>query len=264
MPSRLAARQISEIAQRLLEAECTRHPIPPLTSQYPEITAEDAYAIQLAIIEEKKRLGASVVGKKAGLTSQAMQKFFGVTEPDYGHLLSGMMVEDGGVISREEVIQPRAEPEIAFVLEKDLQGPGVTALDVLAAAKYVVPALEIIDSRIADWKIKLADTVADNASCGKVVVGGRVLRADSLDLRLIGVVLERNGEIVATGAGAAALGNPAIAVAWLANKLATLGQGLKAGEFVLPGSLTAAFDGRPGDNIRATFDKLGPVSVRFA
>jgi 2-keto-4-pentenoate hydratase len=174
-----------------------------------------------------------------------------------------MMVESGNTISTEEAIQPKVEPEIAFVLDSDLHGPGVTALQVIAATRYIVPVLEIIDSRIADWKIKLCDTVADNASCGRVVIGGPVHRADEFDLRLIGVVLEKNGAVIATGAGAAVLGNPANAVAWLANKFAAFDQPLRKGDLILPGSLTSAFDAKPGDNVTANFDRLGSVSVRF-
>ncbi|MGH7905952.1 MAG: 2-keto-4-pentenoate hydratase [Candidatus Binataceae bacterium] len=263
MVSRLTSKQISDIAARLLAAEDDRKPIPPLTSEHPDLAVEDSYAIQLQVVEAKAKRGKAIVGKKAGLTSQAIQKLFGVNEPDFGHLLHDMMVESGEAIASSEVIQAKAEPEIAFVLDHDLRGPGVTALQVIAATRYIVPVLEIIDSRIADWKIKLGDTIADNASCGKVVIGGPVNRADAFDLRLIGVVFEKNGEVVATGAGAAALGNPANAVAWLANKLATFDQSLKKGELILPGSLTSAFDAKPGDNIRATFDRLGSVSVRF-
>jgi 2-keto-4-pentenoate hydratase len=224
---------------------------------------EDAYHVQLSIIERKKSEGAIVVGMKAGVTSKVIQQMFGVNEPDYGHLLDYMMVHEGENIECSRLIQPKAEPEIAFVLAEDLSGPGVTAADVLSATKYVLPVLEIIDSRIADWKIRLPDTVADNASCGRVVIGGNVRRIDAFDLRLVGVVLEKNGEVIATGAGAAALGNPANAVAWLANKLATLNQSLKANQLILPGSLTTAIPVSPGDHIRATFDHLGSVSIRF-
>jgi len=263
MASRLSSSQVSAIAKRLLDAEDRRAPIPPLTAEFPELAVEDAYAIQLAVLEVKKSRGEVVYGRKAGLTSQAIQKLFGVNEPDFGHLLASMMVESGAAIPASEVIQAKAEPEIAFVLDRDLRGPGVTALDVVGATRYVVPVLEIIDSRIADWKIKLGDTIADNASCGKVVIGGPAQPIGNIDLRLVGVVLEKNGEVIATGAGAAALGNPAIAVAWLANKLATFDQALRKGELILPGSLTSAFDARPGDHVRATFDRLGAVSVRF-
>ncbi|MBF6569322.1 MAG: fumarylacetoacetate hydrolase family protein [Candidatus Binataceae bacterium] len=264
MASKLSSSQINQIAQRLLAAEEKRAPIAPLSAEFPDMSANDAYAIQLAVLEHKQSRGEVVYGRKAGLTAVAIQKLFGVSEPDFGHLLASMMVESGGVITSSEVIQAKAEPEIAFVLNQDLRGPGVTALDVIGATNYIVPVLEIIDSRVADWKIKLPDTIADNASCGKVVIGGPARRVDGIDLRLIGVVLEKNGEVIATGAGAAALGNPAIAVAWLANKLATFDQYLRKGELILPGSLTSAFDMKPGDHVCATFDRLGSVSVRFA
>jgi 2-keto-4-pentenoate hydratase len=260
---RLTESQIADSADRLLTAEQTRKTIAPLTGEFPDITVEDAYAIQLRVIAAKRALGHRVVGAKAGLTSQAIQKLFGVTEPDFGHLLDNMMVESGNAISTEDAIQPKVEPEIAFMLGEDLRGPGVTALQVIAATRYLVPVLEIIDSRIADWKIKLCDTVADNASCGRVVIGGPVHRADEFDLRLVGVVLEKNGSVIATGAGAAALGNPANAVAWLANKFASFDQPLRKGDLILPGSLTSAFDAKPGDSVTATFDRLGSVSVRF-
>lgn len=264
MAAKLDQKQIQLIAERLLQAENSRLPIPPLTQDHPDLSVEDAYKIQLSLIEAKRAKGSIVVGKKAGLTSKAIQQMLGVNEPDYGHLLDNMLVNEGEVISCSTLLQPKAEPEIAFILDRDLKGPGVSAADVLAATKYVVPVLEIIDSRIADWKIKLPDTVADNASCGKVVVAGRVCKVDGLDLRLMGVVLEKNGEVVATGAGAAALGNPANSVAWLANKLGTLDQSLKANELILPGSLTSAFAVAPGDHIRATFDHLGSVSIKFS
>jgi 2-keto-4-pentenoate hydratase len=263
LPAKLDQEVIQELARRLLGAEESRRPIAPLTEEYAELQIEDSYSVQLAIIEAKRARGAIVVGKKAGVTSKAIQEMFGVDEPDFGHLLDDMIVAEGDSIKCSTLIQPKAEPEIAFILDKDLRGPGISAADVLAATKYVLPVLEIIDSRIVDWKIKLPDTVADNASCGKVVIGGSVRRVDQLDLRLVGVVLEKNGEIVATGAGAAVLGNPANAVAWLANKLATLDQGLKAGELILPGSLTAAVAVKAGDHVRATFDHLGSVSMKF-
>ena len=263
MPGKLDGKRIQELAARLLQAEDSRQPIAPLTQEDADCSVEDAYRVQVAIVEAKKARGARIVGKKAGVTSKAIQQMFGVHEPDYGHLLEDMIVHEGEVIQSAMLIQPKAEPEIAFILEKELRGPGVSVADVLAATKYVLPVLEIIDSRIADWKIKLADTIADNASCGKVVIGGSVRKVDDLDLRLVGVVLEKNGEVVATGAGAAALGNPANAVAWLANKLAPLDQSLQANELILPGSLTPAVAVTAGDHVRASFDRLGSVGVKF-
>jgi 2-keto-4-pentenoate hydratase len=254
---------VKEIAQTLLQAETSRRPISPLTLEYPDLSIEEAYRIQLSIIEVKKTKGGLVVGKKAGVTSRAIQMMLGVNEPDFGYLLNDMVVNDGDSIQAAKLIQPKAEAEIAFVLRRDLQGPGLSAADVLIATEYVLPVLEIIDSRIEEWKIKLPDTIADNASCGRVVVGGTVHKIDGLDLRLVGVVLEKNSEVVATGAGAAVLGNPANAIAWLANKLATLDQTLKAGELILPGALCGAVDVKAGDSICATFDRLGTVKTKF-
>lgn len=255
--------QVQQWATELWQAEKNRSTIRPITESVAEITLTEAYRIQLAVIEKKKAEGAKIVGKKIGLTSQAMQKMLNVNQPDYGHLLDGMLVQDGDSFPARELIQPKIEPEVAFVLEKDLVGPGITPLQVLASTRFVVPALEIIDSRIEGWKIKLCDTIADNASSARVVLGGPPKQVDQVDLRLIGMVMEKNGEIFQTGAGAAVLGHPAIAVAWLANTLASFGVTLKAGEVILPGAMCAAADIAPGDVIRASFNGLGTVSVRF-
>jgi len=255
--------QIKDWAQRLRQAEENRSPLAPLTAAIPGITIADAYAIQLALIDTKKREGAKVVGKKIGLTSQAMQKMINVDQPDYGHILDRMIVQDGSEFPVRELIQPKIEPEIAFILDRDLKGPGVTPIQVMAAARFVVPALEIIDSRIEGWKIKLCDTIADNASSARVVLGGPPRRVDQVDLKLIGMVMEKNGQVVQTGAGAAVLGHPANAVAWLANAIGEFGVALQAGEIVMPGALTAAVDVAAGDLVRASFDGLGSVSVRF-
>ena len=263
MANRLDETQIAEIADQLLKAEEARHPIAPLTATHPELVIEDAYRIQLATTSVKLKQGARVIGKKAGITSKAIQQLFGVNEPDFGQLLDYMIVADGGNLDASSLIQPKVEPEIAFIMASDLKGPGLTAAHVLSATRYVLPVLEVIDSRIVDWKIKLCDTVSDNASCGRVVTGLAKHPVGGVDLRLIGVVLEKNGEIVATGAGAAALGNPANAVAWLANKLAEFDDGLKADDLVLPGALTTAIELKPGDTVRASFDRLGTVSARF-
>jgi 2-keto-4-pentenoate hydratase len=192
-----------------------------------------------------------------------MQKLLGVDQPDYGHLLDGMVVENGGSISWNRVLQPRVEAEIAFILKKDLAGPRVTVMDVLQATDYVLPALEIVDSRVADWKIKLQDTIADNASSGLYVLGGKALAVDELNLAQVGMVLYKNGEIMNTGVGAAALGHPAACVAWLANKLSEFDIPLKTGEVILSGALSAAVNAEPGDHFRARFAHLGEVSVRF-
>jgi len=248
----------------LLKAECEKKPIPPLTETDPDIGVEEAYQIQLHLIERKKATGRVVVGKKIGLTSLAMQAMLGVKEPDYGHILNDMIIMEGEKIKLADLIAPRLEGEIAFILKEDLQGPGVTISEVLRGSAGIMPALEIIDSRIRDWKIKLPDTVADNASSARVVLGGKLTPLLNLDLRTVGMVLEKNGEIIATAAGAAVLGHPAQAVAWLANKLATYGLTLRKGEIILSGSLTAALPIAPGDFFRADFGHLGDVKIKFA
>src|SRR6266508_60445 len=263
MAASISGNTITEAAGRLYEAEGTRSAIPPLVETYPGLSADDAYRIQRALVDRKLREGAHVVGHKIGLTSVAMQQLLGVDQPDFGHILDTMMVADGDAVPRDTLIFPRVEAEIAFCLREDLRGPGVTAPRVLAATNFVFPALEIVDSRIADWKITLADTIADNASSCRMVAGGRFIPVEDLDLRLVGMVLEKNGEIVNSAAGAAVLGNPTNAVAWLANKLAEFDITLRAGELILPGALSAAVTVQAGDAVRATFDRLGPVSVRF-
>ncbi len=263
MVATLNAATIAEAATRLYESERNRAPIRPLVETYPGLTADDAYRVQLDLIDRKLEEGARVVGHKIGLTSVAMQQLLGVDQPDFGHILDTMMVPNGGAVARDELIYPRVEAEITFVLGEDLRGPGVTVPRVLAATRYVMASLEIVDSRVEDWKITLADTIADNASSCRMVVGGRGIPVDGLDLRLVGMVLERNGEVVNTAAGAAVLGHPAQAVAWLANKLAEFDVTLKAGEVILPGALSAAVTVQAGDFIQATFDHLGSVSVRF-
>ncbi len=252
-----------EAAAALLAAGERRRPIPPLTERWPGLTAEDAYRIQQHVVRARLDAGEAVVGYKVGLTSRAMQELLGVDQPDYGPILSGMVVPDGGAIAASELIQPRVEAEVAFVLGEPLQGPGLTAIDVLAATAGVAAAIEVIDSRIEDWRITLADTIADLASSARVVLAGRLLPVEGTDLRLLGCVLERNGEVVATGAGAAALGNPAQAVAWAANTLGALGVRMEPGHVVMPGALHAAVPAAAGDVFTASFDRLGPVTVRF-
>lgn len=255
--------KIEKFAAQLSEAEQTRVGMDPLTSSDPEISIDEAYYIQLQNIKKKLDEGQKIVGKKIGLTSVAVQKMLGVDEPDYGHLLDSMVVENGGTIDIKTMLQPKIEGEIAFILKKDLKGPNVTVLDVLQATDYVVPALEIVDSRVQDWKIKLQDTVADNASSGLVVLGGKPTKIEDIDLELIGMVLMQNGEVANTGVGAAALGNPASCVAWLANRLADYDITLKAGEVILSGALSSMVVARPGDNFTARFAHLGQVSVNF-
>ena len=250
-------------ADALAAAERDRAPIAPLTETYPAIDADDAYAIQLDQIARKVASGRKVRGLKVGLTAKAMQQMLGVNEPDYGHLLDDMFVLEGGTIPMSEVCYPRVEPELAFVLAEPLPAGSCTAADVMRCTAYVVPALEIVDSRIKDWKIKLADTIADNGSSCRVVVGGRPTPLSKIDPRLIGVTLRINGEIIETGASGAALGNPVSCVAWLANKLAQWNVSLEAGQLILPGACTKAPFVTAGQTVRADFDGLGYVSVRF-
>jgi 2-keto-4-pentenoate hydratase len=193
-----------------------------------------------------------------------MQELLGVTEPDYGVLLDDMFVEDGDQIPLKTMVQPRVEAEMAFVLGQDLAGPGVTTANAIAAIAGVLPAIEIADSRVAGWRIKLADTIADNASSGKVVVGGRLTRITDIDPRLVGMALSRNGEVIDTGAGAAALGNPVRCVAWLANKLGSFGITMRAGDVVLPGAVHRMVQVGPGEVFRAEYAHLGAVTVRFS
>jgi 2-keto-4-pentenoate hydratase len=259
----LTQEAIRQEARELYRAEKEKNTLRPLTEKYPKIEPQEAYRIQLAIIEMKTAEGAKVVGKKIGLTSKAMQKMLSVDQPDYGHILDNMVLQDTAVFPVQELIQPKIEPEIAFILDRALKGPGITAMQVLAATRFVVPALEIIDSRIEGWKIRLCDTIADNASSARVVLGGSPRRIDQVNLKLVGMVLEKNGEIVQTGAGAAVLGHPGVAVAWLANVVGEFGVTLGADEIIMPGALCAAADVSAGDLIQASFDGLGTVSVRF-
>ncbi|MDR3592079.1 MAG: fumarylacetoacetate hydrolase family protein [Negativicutes bacterium] len=254
---------IALLAGELYAAEMTGSPIEALTARYPEITNEEAYQIQLEGMKLRLADGHTIVGKKIGLTSRAMQTALGVFEPDYGYITDKMMVLDGDPLTMDSLIAPKVEAEIAFVLKSDLVGPGVTVARVLAATAGIMPALEIIDTRIKDWKIKIQDTIADGASIGRVLVSGQLIPVTGLDMRLMGLVLEKNGEVVTTAAGAAVLGHPANAVAWLANKLASYGISLKAGEIVMSGSLTAACPVAAGDIVRASFDYMGSVGARF-
>lgn len=250
-------------AEKLLVAEATKQPIEPLSSIVPDITADDAYAIQLLQIASKQQEGKRIVGKKIGLTSKAMQQQFKVSEPDYGHILSDMVEVDGATISLNHFIQPKLEFEIAFVLKKNLYGPNITVEDVIEATDYIVPALEVIDSRIVDWKIRFEDTVADNGSSAMVIIGGTPTKLQDIDLPHIGMNVYRDGELFDSAAAAAVMGDPLRAVAWLANKLSKYNIGLQAGEFVLAGALTAAVTIEDGDTFTAEFAHLGTVSATF-
>ena len=251
------------VARELDTAERLRSPLAPLTERWPDLTVQEAYAVQTRWIGLKLERGAKIVGHKIGLTSLAMQKMLGVDQPDYGHLLDTMMIENAAELPAGELIQPRIEGEIAFRLGATLTGPGISEDDVLRATEEVLPALEIIDSRVRDWKIQLPDTIADNASSARVVLGPRGVPVEAVDLRLVGMLLKVNGDIVQSGAGGAVLGHPATAVAWLANQLATFGTALEAGSIIMSGSLTAAMAVGAGMAIEAEFDRLGTASVHF-
>ena len=237
--------------------------IEPFTERYPEMTISDGYGIQQRLIQRRLNQGEKLIGKKIGVTSQAVMDMLGVKQPDFGQLTDRMVVNQGESIPMSRLIQPKAEGEIAFVLKRDLSGPGVTVADVLSATEGVMACFEIVDSRIRDWKIRIQDTVADNASCGVFVLGDRLVDHRDLDLFTTGMVLEKNGRIVGTGAGAATMGSPAIAVAWLANTLGELGMSLKAGEVILSGALSAMVPVTAGDNLRMTLAGIGGCSVRF-
>ncbi|KRB81018.1 2-oxopent-4-enoate hydratase [Noviherbaspirillum sp. Root189] len=254
---------INALGDELYQALTTRATIEPLTNRYADMTIENAYHIQQRMIERRIQAGEKIIGKKIGVTSAAVMNMLGVYQPDFGYMLDGMIYNEGESIDIASLIQPKAEGEIAFVLKKDLMGPGISNADVLAATECVMPCFEIVDSRIRDWKIKICDTVADNASCGVFVLGDQAVDPRKVDLSLCGMVLEKNGEIIATGAGAAALGSPVNAMTWLANTMGRLGIPLKAGEVILSGALAAMFPAKAGDNFRVSIGGLGSCSVRF-
>jgi 2-keto-4-pentenoate hydratase len=259
----LNTEEVAAAALALWNADETKQVIGPLTDMYPGIDVVDAYEIQLVNIRKRIAAGAQVRGHKVGLSAKAMQQMLGVHEPDYGHLLDDMFVDEGSSIPADRFCQPRAEIEVAFVLGQRLEGPGVTVADVVRATDYVLPSIEIVDSRMADWKIKIQDTVADNASSAALVLGGRPTKLTDVDPALIGATLRKNGEIVETGCSGAVLGNPVIAVAWLANKVAQFGVALEPGNVIMPGSCTRMIPVAAGDHVRADFDGLGHVAVRF-
>jgi 2-keto-4-pentenoate hydratase len=255
--------ELDALAQVLAQAYETGRPVPPLTQAQAGLSVDDAYAVQQLQIRKRIEAGATIVGYKVGLTSQPMREQMGVDQPDFGHLLSDMEFLADAPVPVRRFLQPRAEPEIALVLGAPLAGPRVSVSDVIAATAYAVPAIEIIDSRVADWKISLVDTIADNASSGAFVTGQSPVPLERIDLSLTGCVLRRNGRIVAVGAGAAVLGSPLHAAAWLASELTGRGARLEAGHAILTGSITAAIPVRAGDAVTASFDHLGSVTAVF-
>lgn len=252
-----------KIAQELFDAEKGRYQISMPTASNPDMSVEDAYAIQLENVAKKVAAGEKVIGMKVGLTSKAMQNLLHVDEPDYGHLTDKMLVLEGGFCPIDELNQPKVEGELAFCLKKTLRGPGVTVADVYNATDWVVPAIEIVDSRIQDWKITLADTIADNGSSARFIIGGRMTPIGNVDMRLTGMTLEKNGELVNSGTCAEVWGNPAAAVAWLANKLSEFNIELKEGNIVMAGAVTAALPAAKDDSFTVTFHGMGSVTVKF-
>mgnify|MGYP000644433610 FL=1 len=255
--------KIEKYGDELYEALVNRKAVAPLTDREADITIEDAYQIQQRMIQRRLDAGETIIGKKIGVTSKVVMDMLKVDQPDFGMMTSGMVFNEGEAIDTSTMIAPRAEAEVAFVLKSDLQGPGVTAADVLRATECVVPCFEIVDSRIQDWKIKIQDTVADNASCGVLVLGGRRKSPRDIDLALAGMVLEKNGELISTSTGAAVQGSPVNAVAWLANTLGALGIGLTAGEVILSGSQSPLVPVKAGDSLVCSVGGLGSTSVRF-
>ena len=251
-------------ARALYEARRTRQAIAPFTDADPDLGMADGYAVQQELTRLLLADGDRIVGYKVGLTSKPMQQMIGVDQPDYGPVLASTVYADGDIVSVGSFIQPKLEAEIAFVLGSPLAGPDVSVLDARRAIAGMTAAVEIVDSRFADWRIKLADTVADLASNGAVAVSSRLVPLDGVDPRLIGMVLTRQGELIDTGAGAAALGDPVKVVAWLANTLGEMGVKLEAGHLIMTGAMHAAVPMRPGDVFRADFDRLGPLTVRVA
>lgn len=251
------------VADALMGAEVDGRPLPPLRETWPEIDVVDAYEIQLLNIRRRLEAGAWIRGHKVGLSSKAMQDMMNVDEPDYGHLLSDMEVPQDRPVSAGAYCYPRVEVEVAFILGESLPGAGCTEEDVLRATEYVAPSIELIDSRVVDWNIRIADTIADNASSAGFVLGPERVRPGDVDLRSIHAVLTRSGEKVAEGRSDAVLGNPVTAVAWLANKVAGFGVTLEAGHVILPGSVHRAIDARPGDEFVAEFEDFGSVHLSF-
>jgi len=249
-------------ARALYEARRTREPIEPFTDADPDLGMADGYAVQQQLTRMLLAEGDRLVGYKVGLTSRPMQQLIGVDQPDYGPVLASTVYADGDTVPRSRFIQPKIEAEITFVLGSGLAGPGVSVLDARRAIAGMAASLEIVDSRFADWRIRLADTIADLASNGAAAISSRLVPLDGQDPRLIGMVFTRQGELVDTAAGAAALGDPVRVVAWLANILGETGIELEAGHLVMTGALHAAVPMRPGDVFRAEFDRLGSVAVR--
>jgi 2-oxo-hept-3-ene-1,7-dioate hydratase len=252
----------SKAADLLLDAEKSRKPVVQLSKTWSNIEVADSYAISSEVTRRKIAAGAKLIGHKIGLTSKAMQQSSQIDEPDYGHLLDTMLIADGAKVKHSDYCVPRVEPELTFILKEPLKGPGVGLIDVLRATEYVVPSIEIIDARVQNPR-KIFDTVADNGAAAGIVLGGRPVRPDEVDLRWVGAVFYRNSEIEETGLAAGVLGHPAMAIAWLANKVGPFGTTLEPGHLMLSGSFTRPVWANPGDTLHADFGPLGSVAVQF-
>lgn len=253
-----------ELAATLLwNAAARREAIAPLREAFPGMSADDAYAVQDFNTERRLAGGARLVGRKIGLTARAVQRQLGVDQPDFGMLFDDMAFADGEPVPWSRLMQPKVEAEVALVMERDLPSPGITVAELMRSVAFVLPAIEIVGSRIAEWNIRFVDTVADNASSSAFVLGNTPVALPGLDLRLAGMVMERSGEQVSLGAGAACLGHPLNAALWLANKMAGLGRGLRAGDIVLTGALGPMVAVHPGDVFEARIEGLGSVRAVF-
>lgn len=259
----LSKEQHISIADELAEAERTHSMVPLLTQRYPDMTVEDSYAVQREWVRRGIENGRRLVGRKIGLTSKVMQEATGITEPDYGAIFEDMIFENGSVIEHDRFSSVRIEVELAFKLKEELSGPNATIFDVLSATEYVVPALEILDSRIEMQGRTIVDTISDNAAMGAMVYGGNPVAPDAVDLRWVSALLYRNESVEDTGVAAAVLNHPAMGVAWLANKLHAHGDTLAAGDIILAGSFTKPMWVYPGDTVHADYGSLGAITCRF-
>jgi len=254
---------VQQLGDTLYSALTNRQTIAPLTDSHPDITIEDAYQISLRLLQNRLDSGEKVIGKKIGVTSKAVMDMLDVRQPDFGFMTDAMRY-DGEMPISKTLIQPRAEGELAFLLKKDLTGPGISNADVLAATEAVMPCFEVVDSRIDDWKIKIQDTVADNASCGLFTVNeSAALDPRKIDLSTCGMVVTKNGKVISTGAGAAAMGSPVNCVAWLANTLGQFGITLNAGDIILSGSLVPLEPVAAGDVMTVRVGGIGECTVNF-
>ena len=258
----LTEAQRAQVVRSLLESHRTKKQGERPSQMFPEIKIEDSYAISSAVAQERVKAGARIIGHKIGLTSKAMQASSKIDEPDYGYLFDDLLLNDGAKVKFEDFCVPRVEPELTFILKEPLKGPGIGLIDVLRATEYVVPSIEIIDARVTEPR-KIFDTVADNGAAAGIVLGGRPVRAEDVDLRWVGAIFYRNSEIEETGLAAGVLGHPAMAIAWLANKLAPFDITLQPGDLMLSGSFTRPVWAAKGDTLHADFGPLGSVSVQF-